>query len=102
MSLSLDQFLLLFMWFPTTALFVFLLLIARFYEKFSGRRTFYRLFLAPILLFGAVSVRYASSDTLAGDGLADIAFGIGGIILIALCWNLYRLMIVNNKGKGHD
>lgn len=90
------------MWFPTAALFVFLLLIARFYEKFSGRRTFYRLFLAPILLFGAVSVRYASAGTLAGDGLADLAFGTGGIILMALCWNLYRLMIVNNKGKGHD
>ena len=90
------------MWFPTAALLVFLLLIARFYEKLSGRRTCYRLFFAPILLFGAVSVRYASSDTLAGDGLADLAFGIGGIILIGLCWNLYRLMIVNNEGKRRD
>jgi hypothetical protein len=85
------------MWFPLTTLLVFLLLIARFYERFSGKRTFYRFFLLPIILLGIFSVRYASVDKLTGDVLADIAFGLGGITLFALCFHLYRMMITEKE-----
>ena len=100
MNLSLNQFLLLYSWFLIAALFFFLSLIARFYERFSGKRTYYRGFLVPVLLFGVFSVRYAGLDRLAGDRLADAALGIGGVVLLVLCWNLHRLMIVGTRRKG--
>jgi len=97
MSLSLNQFLLLYTWFLTTALLVFLLLIARFYQNFSGRRTHYRFFLAPIGFWGIFAVRYANLDRLAGNAIADLALGMGGIVLLILCGHLYRLMLIRKK-----
>lgn len=91
--LSLSRFLLLYTWFPLAALLFVLLLIARFYEKFSGERTHYRLFSAPIVLFGLGTVRYASLNSAAGDPLADLLLGLAGVLLIMLCANLYRQML---------
>ncbi|PJF22523.1 MAG: hypothetical protein CUN56_05590 [Phototrophicales bacterium] len=99
MSLSLNQLLMLFMWFPLSALLLFMFLIARFYEMFSKRRTFFRLYLLPIVLFGVSSVRYASADVLLGDPFADIASGLGGICLLGLSIRLYWLMIVKNQQR---
>ena len=90
--LSLNQFLLLYIWFPLAALLFLLLLIARFYEKFSGEQTFFRLFALPIALFGAATVRYASINQMAGDMWADGLMAVGGTILLALCLFLYRRM----------
>jgi hypothetical protein len=96
-SLSINQLLTLYIWFPLAVLLFFLLMIARFYEKFSGQRTFFRWFFLPIVLFGVMAVRYASINRVAGDMLADAAGALAGIILIGLCANLYRLM---TSGRG--
>jgi len=93
-SLSLQQSLWLYMWFPLTALLVFLLLIARFYQKFSGVKTYYEYLGVAIILFGIAFVRYASLNQLSGDLFADVLFGVGGLILIGFCVRLYRIMIL--------
>jgi hypothetical protein len=82
----------LYTWFPLAALLFLLLLIARFYEKFSGEHTYFRLFSLPIVFFGTATVRYASVNRMAGDGLADAMMAVGGLILIALCLFLFRRM----------
>jgi hypothetical protein len=82
----------LYIWFPLAALLFMLLLIARFYEKFSGEKTYFRLYTLPIVLFGTATVRYASVNRMAGDVWADGMMAIGGIILIALCLFLFQRM----------
>jgi hypothetical protein len=91
-AVSVSQFLMLYGWFPLAVLLFFLLLIARFYQRFSGERTFYPLFALPILLFGIATARYAGVNQVAGDTLADLLFAVGGIILMTLCVFLYWLM----------
>lgn len=71
-----------------------MLLIARFYARFSQERTFYTLYLLPIVFYGMATVRYASINRFWGDVLADGLAGIAGVILIALCYRLYRLMLL--------
>lgn len=93
MALSLNQFLILYLWFPLAILLLFLLLIARFYSKFSGEQTYFRAFLLPLILFGTGVVRYASTEQMISDALADFIFGAAGIILIFLSLRLYRLMM---------
>jgi hypothetical protein len=90
--LTLNQILMLYTWFPLTALLFFLLLIARFYQKFSGERTLFRLFIVPIMLFGVAVVRYASINQMAQDSLGDILMALAGITLTGLCLLLYRRM----------
>ena len=90
---ALNRFLTLFTWFPLAALLFFLLLIARFYQRFSDNRTYFRLFLLPIILFGASAVRYGSIDSIAGDPVGDLLAGAAGLITVALCVNLYRYML---------
>ncbi len=87
-----NQILLLYIWFPLAAVIAILLLIARFYESFSGDRTFYLLYLLPLVLFGAGAVRYASIDQIAGDVPGDVLTGTGGIILTGLSLWLYHQM----------
>ncbi|MFW5708932.1 MAG: hypothetical protein ACOCX5_01805 [Chloroflexota bacterium] len=97
MSLSLNQFLVLYMWFALAALLLFIVLIARFYEKFSDERTYYRLYGVPLVLFGAGVVRYASVDYILGDAFADLMFGLAGVILFLLSVRLYWLMIIQRQ-----
>jgi type II secretory pathway component PulF len=101
MAESLSQFLTLYTWFPLAALLLFFLMIARFYEKFSNKRTFFRWFLAPILLFGIAYVRYASVER-ASDTLADLVAALAGLLLIGLCANLYRLMVWQRGSVSDD
>ncbi len=82
----------LYMWFPLAAFLFLLLLIARFYERFSGEQTFFRFFVFPIVFFGIATVRYASINRMAGDGWGDVMMAIGGAFLAALCVFLYRRM----------
>jgi len=82
----------LYIWFPLAALLFLLLLIARFYEKFSGERTNFKVFALPIVLFGAATVRYASINRMAGDLWADVLMSAGGVILMVMCLLLYRRM----------
>jgi hypothetical protein len=82
----------LYIWFPLAALLFLLLLIARFYEKFSGEQTYFKLFTLPIVLFGAATVRYASINRMAGDVWGDTIMAAGGVILMVACLFLYRRM----------
>lgn len=90
----------LYLWFPLAVILVFVLLIARFYQQFSGTRTYFRLFLLPIVLFGAAAVRYASLEVVAGDVWADVLLGIGGLVLSILCIRLYWVMM--GSGLPHS
>jgi hypothetical protein len=72
-------------------------LIARFYQKFSGEQTLFRLFILPLAIFGASAVRYASVEYIAGDTLADLLSGIGGAFLLILSLRLYQLMILKRQ-----
>lgn len=98
--LSLNQLLTLYTWFPLAALLFFLLLIARFYEKFSGERTYFRFFSMPLLFFGSGAVRYASINTIAGDALGDLLFALGGAALLLLCAALYSRMVLGRPEQG--
>lgn len=90
---SLHQVLALYTWFPLAGLIIFLLLIARFYQKFSGEPTHYRWFVLPVMLFGAAVVRYSSINQVTGDWLGDLAFAAGGLVLIGLSVALVARMI---------
>jgi hypothetical protein len=70
-SVSAHQFLMIYTWFALTALVFLMALIARFYERLSGERTYYRLFGVPVVAFAGATVRMA---------------------LAALCLHMYRLM----------
>lgn len=91
----LNQFLVLYQWFPLAALLMFIALIARFYEKFSGKRTFFRYYLVALVLFGGAAVRYAGAGRLAGDLPGDLLLGLGGVVLLSLSIHLYRLMLAH-------
>lgn len=96
-TLSLGQVLALLTWFPLAALIYIMLLIARFYQRFSGRRTYFRAFLIPIVMFGMASVRYASSERVTGDWIADLLLIVGGIVLIVLSLWLFWRMLIQRK-----
>jgi len=84
-------------WFPLAVLLLLLLLIARFYEKFSGRRTYFRWYIVPVVLFGAAMARYASTGELAGDRLGDVLSALAGGVLLVLSVSLYRLMAAGRQ-----
>lgn len=92
-----NQILLVYIWFPLAAVIAILLLIARFYQNFSGDRTYYALYLIPLVLFGVGAVRYASIDQIAGDVLGDLAMGTAGAVLIGLSVWLYHQMTNGRK-----
>lgn len=70
-----------------------MLLIARFYERFSGKRMYFRVFFAPLIFFGIAEVRYANVGKVIGDPFGDLAMAAAGIILIALCMVIYVQML---------
>jgi hypothetical protein len=92
MSISLHQFLTIFVWFGISALVFFLALIARFYERLSGQRTYYRFFSVPVMALALATLRFASLDVGAGDAVGDLLLFGSGTVLAALCLRIYRLM----------
>ena len=94
---ALSQVFLLYSWFVLAAVLGFVLLIARFYQRFSGERTFYRWFGLPVVLYGLAAVRFASIDQVAGDPLGDLLAGAAGLALVILISRLYRQM---TRGRG--
>lgn len=100
---SLHQFLTLYTWFPLAALLLFILLIARFYEKFSGQKTYFKFFILPIILFGGWAVRAASQSS--DDMLVGILAAVGGVPLLLLSIRLADLMLrhsVEEKVDSND
>ena len=92
-DVSLHQLLVLFTWFPLAALLFISLLIARTYQKFSGVQTYFWLYTVVGILFGVMSVRYASVGLVISDAFSDIFAGIAGVLLLALFIRLYVHMI---------
>lgn len=95
---SMHQILTLYTWFPLAGLIGFLLLIARFYQKFSGERTYFFWFVVPMVLFGAAVVRYSSINQVAGDWFGDLSLAIGGVALIVLSVRLVARMTAGRSG----
>jgi hypothetical protein len=94
-SVSLHQFLTLYSWFPLAALLLFLLLIARFYARFSDQRTYHWLYLVPMIGSGIVVVRSANVDHLSQDPFAMTASLVSGVVLIVLVIQLARMMLAH-------
>ena len=91
----------LYSWALVGALIYFLYQIARFYQaKYAElyrnkprQRTFAALFLVPLVLFPLAAGRYLMAENAVGDLLADLAYLLGGIVLAAASYRLYRLMM---------
>jgi hypothetical protein len=87
----------LYIWGIVCLLLFFLLAIGRFYESKSGRRSHYRLFVLPALLFITAAMKYVFYSTpeiiLAGDFWVDLMRFAGALILSGVGLFLLNLMI---------
>jgi hypothetical protein len=70
-------------------------LIARFYEQKSGRKTYYKAFLAAIGLFALAAIKYAltPASIISGDGFGDIIRFLGALITGGFGLYLLKLMV---------
>jgi hypothetical protein len=82
----------LYIWAAVGALIVILNRVARFYQITSGRRSYYQLFVLPLVLMGLGALRYAGQAVLVGDALGDLLMLAGGLLLFGLGYYLFRLM----------
>jgi hypothetical protein len=89
----------LYTWFPLSVLLFFLLLIGRFYQRFSGVKTYYWYYVLVIVLFGAMAVRDAGAGLVVGDLLTDAFSILAGGFLLFLSILLHLHM---TKQKNHD
>jgi hypothetical protein len=98
----LSSLLVVFCWIIAAVLVFFLFLIGRFYEVRFGQKSYFQLMLIPLILFviaGVWDAFFANDQT--GDPLLDfvgpfapdLLLFVGGVILIALCYYLYRRMM---------
>lgn len=90
-SSAFSQLLPLYTWFLLAALLGFMLLIGRFYQRFSGEKTYYWLFGVPIFLFGAEAVRQTRLQVV-NEPIGLLVSAIAGGLLIALSALLYWRM----------
>lgn len=89
---QLNQILMVYTWFPLSAVLAILLLIARFYQKQTGESTRYVLFVVPVVCFGLAVVVNSRADQIVGSALGNALMMVGGVVLASLCWTLYRSM----------
>jgi hypothetical protein len=81
------------MWGVVCVLLYFLFAIARFYEEKSGRRSYYALFLIPIVLFALATIKYLwLAPDIVGDAWGDLLRFLGGITVLGVGFYLLRLM----------
>lgn len=72
---------------------LFLFLIARFYERKSGQRSYYELFIIPMALFAAGQVYNAWwANAYVGNGMGDGLWFLAGMAVISLGNFLLNLM----------
>ncbi len=84
----------LYIWGVACILLFFLFAIARFYQRKSGRRSFYSSFLLPIVFFAIAAVRYAVLPSeIVGDLWGDAFRFAGALILGGFGIFLLNLMI---------
>jgi hypothetical protein len=98
--------LILYCWIVVAILSLFLFLIGRFYEIKFGLRSYYQLFLVPPVLLAAAAVwdAFLANDNtghplvdFVGDVWPDLLFLVGGLVLMGLCYSLFRIMM---GGRG--
>ncbi len=82
----------LYTWGAVSVLLLFLFSIARFFERKSSRRSYYVLFLLPIILFLGSVLRYLITGDFVGDLWGDLARVIGGVLVFGLGYFLLKLM----------
>jgi hypothetical protein len=90
--LALNAVLTLIVWSLIGVLIVVVYRIARFYQITSGCRTYYRGFLAPLILLPLAALLNFSVDPLL-DLWRDVLLLVGGVSLIGLGYYLLQLMI---------
>jgi hypothetical protein len=91
----------LYSWVLAGALIYLVYQIARFYQvKYAElyrdrphQRTYAALLFIPLVLFPLAAGRYALLDVRIGDLLSDLAFLFGGVVLAAISYYLYRLLM---------
>lgn len=84
----------LYIWGVVCILLFFLFAIARFYQRKSGRRSFYPSFLLPIAFFTIAAIRYAVlAPGIVGDLWGDVLRFGGAVILGGSGIFLLNLMI---------
>jgi hypothetical protein len=98
-DVSLHQLLVLYTWFPFAALLLFLLLIARFYQRFSGERTYYWLYVLVMALFGAMAVRHAGAGIVIADVFTDLIACFAGVLLLFLTIRLQTIMLARKPER---
>ena len=91
-DVSIHQIATIYIWFGLGALLFLMALIARFYERLSGQRTYFQLFLVPALTLAAATILLTRKDVIAGYVIADVLLLVSGLALGALCLHVYRLM----------
>lgn len=106
MTHTLSSILIVYSWIVAAILVFFLFLIARFYELRFGQRSYYQLLLVPFSLFiGAAIWDAFFVNDYTGDPLLDfvgatgpdLLIFVGGLLLLILCYSLFRTMI---GGRG--
>lgn len=88
----LGNILTLYIWGGIAVLLFFLFAIARFFERKSSRRSFYPLFLLPVVFFAGSALRYFVVGDFVGDLWGDIGRIIGGALVCGLGYFLLNLM----------
>jgi hypothetical protein len=91
-QLLLGNMLALYTWGVASVLLFFLFAIARFFERKSSRKSFYPLFLLPVLLFLGSAVRYFFTGDFVGDLWGDVGRVVGGALVCGLGYFLLKLM----------
>ena len=97
-----SSLLVVFCWIVAAILVFFLFLVGRFYEVRFGQKSYFQLMLIPLVLFVIAGVWdgfFANNHTgdplldFVGAFIPDLLLFLGGVILVALCYNLYRKMM---------
>ncbi|UCC85780.1 MAG: hypothetical protein JSV81_13050 [Anaerolineales bacterium] len=83
----------LYTWGGVSVLLFFLFAIARFFERKSSRKSFYPLFILPILLFLGSALRYLFIGDFVGDLWGDLGRVMGGLLVGGLGYFLLTLMM---------
>ncbi len=92
--LIINSVLTLYNWIVVAILILFLFLIGRFYEIKFGQKSHYQLMLLPPVIFLVAAAFYAvAPEDIVGDSVPDYLFLVGGLILIWLCYSLYKTMM---------
>ncbi|MBK8026606.1 MAG: hypothetical protein IPK19_35765 [Chloroflexi bacterium] len=86
-----SQLLTLYTWFLLAAAIGILMLIARFYQRFSKEKTYYWLYGVSIALFGVEAVHQTRLQ-MVNDIIGLLLSAAAGLLLIVLCALLYWRM----------